>query len=81
MAEVNVAGYSLERTDIQASWGRYRVYVMLKYPLGEANNILMLKLRRKVERDSQRRARDAFRELEDDVIRHKQERKEESSDD
>ena len=81
MAEVNVAGYSLERTDIQASWGRYRVYVMLKYPLGEANNILMLKLRRKVERDSQRRARDAFRELDEDVIRHKQERKEESSDD
>jgi hypothetical protein len=80
MAEVNVAGYALERTDIQASYGRYRVYVMLRYPLGEANDIMMLKLRRSVERNSRKRAEDAFRELDEDVIRYKQERKEESSD-
>ena len=73
MAEVNVAGYALERTDIQASYGRYRVYVMLRYPLGEANDIMMLKLRRSVERNSQRRADNAFRELEEDVIRHQRE--------
>ena len=72
MAEVNVAGYALERTDIQASYGRYRVYVMLRYPLGEANDIMMLKLRRSVERDSQERAENAFRELEEDVLRYKQ---------
>jgi len=73
MAEVNVAGYALERTDIQASYGRYRVYVMLKYPLGEANDIMMLKLRRSVERNSQKRADKAYRELDNDVIRHKRE--------
>ena len=72
MAEVNVAGYALERTDIQASYGRYRVYVMLRYPLGEANDIMMLKLRRSVESDSQERAENAFRELEEDVLRYKQ---------
>ena len=75
MAEVNVAGYAMERTNIQASYGRYRVYVMLRYPLGEANDIMMLKLRRSVERDSRKQADDAFRELEEDVRRHKEEKK------
>ena len=73
MAEVNVAGYAMERTNIQASYGRYRVYVMLRYPLGEANDIMMLKLRRSVERDSRKQADDAFRELKEDVLRHKEE--------
>ena len=75
MAEVNVAGYAMERTNIQASYGRYRVYVMLRYPLGEANDIMMLKLRRSVERNSRKQAEEAFRELEEDVLRHKEEKK------
>jgi ribosomal protein L31E len=36
---------------------------------------MMLKLRRSVERNSQKRAKDAFRELKEDVLRHKQEQK------
>ena len=75
MADVNVAGYAMERTSIQASYGRYRVYVMLRYPLGEANDIMMLKLRRSVELNSRKQADDAFRELEEDVQRHREEEK------
>jgi hypothetical protein len=72
MAEVNVSGYAMEHTEIQSSWGRYRVYVMLKYPVGKANDVLMMKLNRSLNRDSKKRRRDAFRELDEDVRRHRE---------
>ena len=61
--ETNLAGYTVLQTDAQSINGKYQVYVLVEYPLGEANRALSMQLQQNEIISTQESADDAFAEL------------------
>jgi hypothetical protein len=69
ITEVNVSGYSQSDAKVLAQGNRYRAYVLLKYPVGKANRILVDQVKKNRVLEGKLRASKAFKELEDEIKR------------
>ena len=65
--DVNVAGYVLEKSEVVQEGNRYRSYVLLKYPLGENNKVIVAQVKKNAVLDGKLRASKAFEELEREI--------------
>ena len=69
MREVNVAGYSVKEMEILPHNTFFRVYVLLTYPVGEANEMLQLYKQRTNSRRSGDAAKESYKELDAERLR------------
>ncbi len=69
ITEVNVAGYSQADAKVLAQGNRYRAYVLLRYPVGKANRLLVDRVKKNRVLEGKLRASKAFKELEDEIKR------------
>jgi hypothetical protein len=67
VTEVNVAGYRREKSEVFQEGNSYRAYVLLNYPVGEANRIVRDQVRKSTELESRLRASKAFQDLEKEI--------------
>ena len=63
LKNINVSGYTIDKLEIQEAGLHYRTYVLLRYPLGDANRIQTKILREKLLDQSRKRAREGHQEL------------------
>lgn len=73
IANVNVAGYVPEEVKIVPVGTSYRTYVLLAYPIGEANRVLVDQLRKNTVLAAKIRSVKAFKELENEVDERREE--------
>jgi hypothetical protein len=69
ITEVNVAGYSQADAKVLSQGNKYRAYVLLQYPIGKANRLLMDQVKKSRVLESKLRASKAFKELEEEIKR------------
>ena len=69
IAEVAVTGYNVHKSVIKQEGTYYRTFVMLEFPLGEANDVLAALVRKNNEIDARIRAKKAFKQLDKDVTK------------
>jgi hypothetical protein len=67
VANINVAGYNPTKVEIIPEATVFRTYVLLEYPVGSANDILIEQVRKNRALYARIRASKAFRELENSV--------------
>lgn len=72
VTEANMAGYQVAKTEIKPQGGQYRAYVLVQYPLGTANRVLVDQTRKNEVLESKLRASKAFQELEQDILSARQ---------
>ena len=69
ITEVNVAGYSQEDAKVVPQGSKYRAYVLLRYPVGKANSILLDQVKKNRVLEGKLRASKAFTDLEAEIKR------------
>lgn len=69
ITEVNVAGYTQEDAKIIPQGNKYRAYVLLRYPVGKANRILVDQVKKNRVLEGKLRASKAFQDLEEEIKR------------
>ena len=69
IAEQAVTGYNVHKSIIRREGTYYRTFVMLEFPLGDANDVLTSLVKRQNEIDARIRAKKAFKQLDRDVTR------------
>jgi len=69
MREVNVAGYSVKEMEILPHNTFFRVYVLLAYPVGEANELLQLYKQRRSLKGGDDAAKEGYKELDKERLR------------
>lgn len=67
LANVAVTGYNVHKSIIRQEGTYYRTFVMLEFPLGDANDVLTALVRRNNEIEAKIRAKRAFKQLDKDV--------------
>ena len=67
ITEVSLSGYSQANAKVITDQGSYRSYVLLKYPMGSANGLLVDQIKKNDVLESRVRASKAFEELEKDI--------------
>ena len=67
ITEVNLAGYNVTQKKFVPAGTQYRAYVLLQYPLGNANRILVDQVNKDNILHGKLRASKAFQELEQDI--------------
>ena len=72
ITEVNVSGYSQADAKILSQGNKYRAYVLLEYPIGKANRILVDQVKKNRILEGKLRASKAFKELEEEIKRARQ---------
>ena len=73
IASVDVAGYKVDKSDITQDGTQYRAYVLLEYSNEEAIKIMMNRMKRDRMIYSRIRSTEAWKELEDEVNKSKEE--------
>ena len=73
IASVDVAGYVVDKSDITQEGAQYRAYVLLAYNSEEATKIMMNRMKRDRMIYSRIRSTEAWKELEDEVNKSKDE--------
>ena len=73
VAEVDVAGYKVDKSDITQDGTQYRAYVLLEYSNEEAIKIMMNRMRKDRMVYSRLRSTEAWKELENQVDKSKNE--------
>jgi len=73
VAEVDVAGYKVDKSDITQDGAQYRAYVLLEYSNEEAIKIMMNRMRKDRMVYSRLRSTEAWKELENQVDKSKDE--------
>ena len=73
IASVDVAGYVVDQSDITQEGTQYRAYVLLAYNSEEATKIMMNRMKRDRMIYSRIRSTEAWKELEDEVNKSKEE--------
>ena len=73
IASVDVAGYVVDKSDITQEGTQYRAYVLLAYNSEEATNMMMNRMKRDRMIYSRIRSTEAWKELEDEVNKSKDE--------
>jgi len=69
IANVTVVGYSQKEAKVIPQGTQYRAYVLLQYPVGKANRMLVDQVKKNRVLEARLRASKAFKELEEDVKR------------
>lgn len=72
VTEANMAGYQLAKTEVKPQGTQYRAYVLVQYPLGAANKVLVDQTRKNEVLDAKLRASKAFQDLEQDILAARQ---------
>lgn len=67
ITEVNVAGYIQKDAKLMSKGGEYRSFVLLEYPLGSANRILVDQVKKNQILNTRLRSSKAFQDLEDEI--------------
>jgi len=67
ISEVNLTGYAVTERRLIPSGNQYRAYVLLQYPLGSANRLLVEQVKKNDALEGKLRASKAFQELERDI--------------
>ena len=67
ITEVNLSGYTITQKKIIPAGQQYRAYVLLQYPLGSANRILVDQVNKNSVLQGKVRASKAFQDLEKDI--------------
>lgn len=67
VTEVNLAGFRREKSEVFQEGRGYRAYVLLRYPVGEANRILHAQVKQSNQLEARLRASRAFQELEKEI--------------
>ena len=78
IASVDVAGYIIDKSDITQEGTQYRAYVLLAYNSEEATKIMMNRMKRDRMIYSRIRSTEAWKELEEEVNKSKEEDEEKS---
>ena len=73
IASVDVAGYKIDKSDITQEGTQYRAYVLLAYNNDEANKVMMNRMKRDRMVYSRIRSTEAWKELENEVDKSKDE--------
>ena len=73
IASVDVAGYIIDKSDVTQEGTQYRAYVLLAYNNEEATKVLMNRMKRDKMIYSRIRSTEAWKELEDEVNKSKNE--------
>ena len=73
IASVDVAGYVVDKSDITQEGAQYRAYVLLAYNSEEATKIMMNRMKRDRMIYSRIRSTEAWKELEEEVNKSKEE--------
>ena len=73
IASVDVAGYVVDKSDITQEGTQYRAFVLIAYNSEEATKIMMNRMKRDRMIYSRIRSTDAWKELEDEVNKSKEE--------
>ena len=73
IASVDVAGYIIDKSDVTQEGTQYRAYVLLAYNSEEATKIMMNRMKRDRMIYSRIRSTEAWKELEDEVNKSKDE--------
>ena len=66
-AEVNVAGYIREKSEIIAEGKNFRAFALLRYPIGDANKIVADQIKKSKVLDTKLKASKAFQDLEQEI--------------
>lgn len=69
ISEVNLTGYAVKEQKLIPSGGQYRAYVLLQYPLGRANRLLVEQVGKDAVLQGKLRASKAFQELEAEIAK------------
>lgn len=67
ITEVNVSGYNVTQKKFVPTGTQYRAYVLLQYPLGNANRMLLDQIKKNSLLEGKVRASKAYQELESDI--------------
>ena len=78
IASVDVAGYIIDKSDVTQEGTQYRAYVLLAYNNEEATKVLMNRMKRDKMIYSRIRSTEAWKELEEEVNKSKEEDEEKS---
>ena len=66
-AEVNVAGYIREKSEIIAEGKNFRAFALVRYPIGDANKIVADQVKKSKVLDTKLKASKAFQDLEQEI--------------
>ncbi len=69
ITEVNVAGYKQADAKVLPQGKQYRAYILLQYPLGKANRVLVDQVKKNRVLEGKLRASKAFKDLEEEIKR------------
>jgi len=69
--EANLTGYKQTKIDAQSLNGKYKFYVLLEYPIGEANKALLNQIKKNEVLSTQKDADKAMAELEAEIEKRK----------
>jgi hypothetical protein len=67
ITETNLAGYSRTQSKVVPQGGQYRAYVLLQYPMGSANRVLVDRVKENRVLEGKLRATKAFQDLEKEI--------------
>lgn len=65
--DINLAGYVRENDAVLAEGGKYRAFVMLRYPVGESNKVVAHQIKTSAALEGKVKASKAWQELEQDI--------------
>ncbi len=67
ITEVNLSGYQITEKTVKPAGSQFRAYVLVQYPLGKANRLLLDQIQKSDLLESKVQASKAFQELEQDI--------------
>lgn len=70
--EQNIAGYMREKSEVIAEGKNFRAFALLRYPIGEANKIIVDQVKKSKVLDTKLKASKAFQDLEQEIEKAKQ---------
>ena len=65
--DVNLAGYVRENDEVVAESGKYRAFVMLRYPIGEINKVIASQVKKNSALEKKVEASKAWQALEQEI--------------
>ena len=66
-AEINLAGFNREKSEIIAEGKNFRAFALLRYPIGDANKIVADQVKKSKVLDTKLKASKAFQDLEQEI--------------
>jgi hypothetical protein len=71
-AEINLAGFIREKSEIIAEGKNFKAFVLIRYPIGDANKIVADQVKKSKVLDTKLKASKAFQDLEQEIEKAKQ---------